>query len=750
MSDSWKAQLGDAIPAELGNEIDVFERQMELRKDGKMDPKVFAETRLRRGAYGQRYDNGMRHDGKQVRDLVFPSDAEKGPGTLWDAPGMIRIKIPYGGLNARQLEVIGELAEEYTDSILHVTTRQCIQLHFLHIEDCPDLMRRLGAVGITTREACGNAVRNVTGCPKAGVCKTEAFDTTVATEALFRFLLGHKDAQDFGRKMKISFSGCEDEACALARMHDIGLVARMKDGKRHYQYFVGGGLGAVPHQAPVLYEYLPEEELLPVSQAICRIFGRLGEKKNRSKARIKFLVAKLGIEEFRKLVEEERKILPHDDRWTSWIETAYKAEEQALLEPAELNGVAKPDGFAHWYKTNVEAQRQAGFYLAKVTLPLGDMTTRQSFALADIAREFVGETSGIRLTVDQNLILRYIPGAKLVDLYNKLVAAKLAQSGADTIVDVTSCPGTDTCKLGISASRGLAGVLRERLAAKAVQMDEAVEGLRIKVSGCFNSCGQHHVADIGFYGVSRTRNGYAVPHFQMILGGQWENNAGSYGLPQIALPAKRIPEAIERLTGAYLGRKEADESFQAFIKRIGKKDIKALVKDLTDVAPYEEAPEMYTDWGDAREYTINDIGVGECAGELVETADFGIAEGERLVFEAQVALDGGKGADAAEFAHKAMLSSAKAVTYLKNVDVTSDPDNIIAEFKSKLVEPKIFWDQYVGGKYADYFLDAMAAPVDTADAQAVHRRIEEATLFIEACHTIKNQLVAASAENQPA
>lgn len=744
---TWKDHLGSQIPETLGNEIDVFERQMELRKEGKMDEKVFAETRLRRGAYGQRYDNGHRHDGKQQRTLAFPTERMKGPGTYWDAPGMIRIKIPYGGVTARQMEVMGELAEEYSDSILHITTRQDIQLHFLHIDDTPDLMRRLAAVGITTREACGNSVRNVTGCPLAGVCNTEAFDTTAYTEALFKFLLGHKDAQDFGRKMKISFSGCEDEACALARMHDIGLVARVQDGKRGFQYFIGGGLGAVPHQAPVLYEFLPEEELLPVSQCVCRIFGRLGEKKNRSKARIKFLVAKVGIDEFRRMVEEERKLLPHDDRWTSYLKELHKEPETPLLEASELGDDARPEGFDYWLKTNVDSQRQKGYAVVKIACPLGDLTTRQSFDLADIAREFVGETMGMRLTVDQNIVLRWVPKARLIALYKRLLAADLGNPGADTIVDVTSCPGTDTCKLGISASRGLAGELRERLAAKAYEMDEAVRGLRIKVSGCFNSCGQHHVADIGFYGVSRTRHGFAVPHFQMILGGQWEHNGGSYGLPQVAIPAKRIPEVIDRLTGFYLERKEPSESFQDFIKRVGKKEIKALVVDLTEVPPNEEAPELYVDWGDAREYTIGDIGIGECAGELVETVDFGVAEGERLVFEAQVALDEKRLQDAADLAEKAMLSAAKALVYVKNIDITDNPAQITSEFQERLVTPRIFWDEFVGGKYADYFLDAMVNAVDVQDAQAVHRRVEEASLFIEASYTTKTKLTANKVES---
>src|SRR5687767_6508871 len=235
---TWKDILGDAIPADLGKEIDVFETEIQLRKQGKIDEKVFAETRLRRGAYGQRYDNGQRSDGLKTQTLSYPSgDLTKGPTTIWDAPGMQRIKIPYGGLNPRQLEVLGELAEEYSDGILHVTTRQDIQLHYIHIDETPDLFRRLAAVGITTREACGNTVRNVTGCPLAGVCRGESFDVTPYATATAKFLLGHKDTQNFGRKFKVAFSGCEGEACGLARMHDLGAVARVRDGRRGFAVY---------------------------------------------------------------------------------------------------------------------------------------------------------------------------------------------------------------------------------------------------------------------------------------------------------------------------------------------------------------------------------------------------------------------------------------------------------------------------------------------------------------------------------
>ena len=337
MTTTWKQKLGPKIPANLGEEIDVFESQLGLRRQGKIDERVFAETRLRRGVYGQRYDNGRRHDGVQTQTLQFPcGDLTKGPDTVWDAPGMMRIKIPMGAITAEQLEVLAELAEEYSDRILHVTTRQDIQLHFIHIDDTPDLQRRLAAVDITTREACGNSVRNITACQYAGICNDQSFDVTPHARALTYFLLGHKDVQDFGRKFKIAFSGCHDHACGLAQIHDIGAVAVKRGAERGFAFYVGGGLGAVPHQAKLLEEFVPEAELLPLSQAVCRVFARLGEKANRARARLKFVVSKLGIDEFRQLVQEERKTLPHDPRWTAHLDTIDNDLETPLKPPQAL------------------------------------------------------------------------------------------------------------------------------------------------------------------------------------------------------------------------------------------------------------------------------------------------------------------------------------------------------------------------------------------------------------------------------
>src|SRR5688500_7425098 len=316
MSLSWKDKLAGVVPADWAKEIDSFETLMTLRKLGKAEEKLFAEARLRRGAYGQRYDNGKRNDGITTQELVYPNrQLTKGPDTLFDAPGMQRIKIPFGGLNSAQMQLLADLAEEYSDGILHVTTRQDIQLHYIHIEDTPAIFRRLAAVGITTREACGNSVRNVTACPIAGVCRGEIFDVTPYAKATAFYLLGHPDTQDFGRKFKIAFSGCKDEPCALVSIHDLGGIAKIQDGKRGFEIYVGGGLGAVPFQAKLLDDFVPEEELLPLARAIGRVFARLGEKKNRNKARLKFVVQKLGIEEFKRIVLEERRTMPDDPSW---------------------------------------------------------------------------------------------------------------------------------------------------------------------------------------------------------------------------------------------------------------------------------------------------------------------------------------------------------------------------------------------------------------------------------------------------
>ncbi len=737
MTLSWEKQLNGAVPQDLKVQIDQFDGQMQLRKQGKISDKVFAETRLRRGAYGQRYDNGKRHDGIVSRDLIFENDGiTKGPETHWDAPGMMRIKIPYGGVTAEQLEVMGQLADEYSDSILHVTTRQDIQLHFIHIEDTPDLMLRLAAVGITTQEACGNAVRNVTACPLSGVCRTQAFDVTPYADSLTQYFLGHDDAQDFGRKFKIAFSGCEAEACGLVKMHDLGLLAQVReiDGEkvRGFKLYVGGGLGTVPHQAKVLKDFVPITEILPFSQAVMRIFARLGEKQNRNRARLKFLIAKLGIEEFIRLVDEEYPTIPADERWTLIEKDAAAYEEHPLKAGYSLNGTTRPDGFGDWLLTNVYQQRQPNYSAVTIHLPLGDFTTDQAFMLADIAREFTGDS--IRLTVEQNIVLRWVSNADLPALYQALVNAGLGAPGADTIEDITSCPGTDTCKLGIAASRGLTGELRTRLIEKRDELPQEIKDLKIKVSGCFNSCGQHHVADIGFFGNSRRKGSYRVPHFQVVLGGRWKDNAGAYGLGVGAVPSKQVPAVLDEITQRYVAEKTADEDFQAYIARLGKKEIRTLLRKYQDVPDIAEDATLYTDWGDPRPYTIGDIGIGECAGEVVSLFAIEIVKAEGEVFEAQEALDAGEFEEADERAFNAMLLAAKALVRTQFLDVGDNPDRIVSEFRTRLFDTQLFYDKYAKGKFGRYLFSRYETPPTTVTADSAHQLVEEALLFIEACH----------------
>src|SRR5215470_1557159 len=747
----WKEKLAGKMPEHLAREIDIFETEITLRRQGKLDEKLFAETRLRRGAYGQRYDNGQRSDGARVQTLDYPSgDLTKGPNTMWDAPGMQRIKIPAGGLNAEQLETLADLAEEYSDGIAHVTTRQDFQLHYIHIEDTPSVMRRLAAANITTREACGNSVRNVTACPYAGVCTDEAFDVTPYARALAKFLLGHPDCQNFGRKFKPAFSGCAQHACGLTGLHDLGLIAKRRvnetTGREElgFEMYVGGGLGAVPYQAKLFDEFVPPEELLPLAQAIARVFARHGEKKNRNRARIKFLIQDIGIEKFRQLVREERKILPFDPRWTEYIAEAQAEFTEAPLKPAvdvtELVLISGLNGhgteFQKWLQSNTRPQRQPGFVTVTVALPLGDITANQLRSLADIARRFTRET--VRTTVEQNIVLRWVSKGDLAELYKALHAVGLGDAGAGALVDITSCPGTDTCKLGISSSRGLAAELRKRVSEKSFTSDQAVQNLHIKISGCFNSCGQHHVADLGFYGVSRKIAGYAVPHFQVVLGGQWEHNAGSYGLPVVAVPSKNIPKVVSRLSGQYVANRQSSETFKDFVVRTGKAQLKALLEDLTK--PPASDRSFFSDWGDPREYTLGDMGEGECAGEVVSAVDFGLAAAERELFEAQLAHERGESERAGQGAYRAMLTAAKALVQVENSNVGNDPDQIVNEFRTRYYDTQLFFDPFAGGKFANYLFDAHRKAGQPHTLESSRYLMDEAQLFIDAAHSCSNRL----------
>ncbi len=371
-----------------------------------------------------------------------------------------------------------------------------------------------------------------------------------------------------------------------------------------------------------------------------------------------------------------------------------------------------------------------------VALPLGDITANQLRSLSDIVRRFTKET--VRTTVEQNIVIRWVSSSDVRELYSALQTVGLGDPGAGALVDITSCPGTDTCKLGISSSRGLASELRKRVGEKSFQQDAAVQNLHIKISGCFNSCGQHHVADLGFYGVSRKIAGYAVPHFQVVLGGEWERNASSYGLPVVAVPSKNIPQVVTRLTDRYVAGRKTGETFKEFTKRLGKAELKTMLEDLTK--PPANDRSFFSDWGDPREYTLGDMGVGECAGEVVSSIEFGLASAERELFEAQLALEKGEVEQAGSKAYQAMLNAAKALVEIEYPDISSDPGQIVSEFRRLYYDTQKFFDPFAGGKFANYLFDAHGKAGRSYTEESSRYLIDEAQLFIDAAHSCYNRL----------
>ncbi|HZS50800.1 MAG TPA: hypothetical protein VFA54_08070 [Bryobacterales bacterium] len=697
------------LPPAVKEELDVYETELHRMQQGLISEKVFLELRLRFGVYGQRQ-----------------------PGVQ-----MQRIKIPLGMLTARQMDRIADLAEEYADGVCHITTRQDVQLHFVNINDTPNLMRRLAEAGITTREACGNAVRNVCACPKSGVCQEEVFDATPYARAMAYFMLRHPDAQNFGRKFKIAFSGCEDQACALALMHDIGAIAqvREKQGRleRGFKVYVGGGLGPLPYQAKLFSEFVPAAEMLPLAQAIGRVFARLGEKKNRGRARMKFLVGQLGIEEFVRLVLEERQKLPPDPRWTDYLEAAENFAEKPLRPPSDLDLSGRSPEFIRWLRTNVRPQRQPGYTTVTVFLPLGDISADQMHGLAALCRRFVNDT--IRTTVEQNIMVRWVASGDLPDFYDGLRELDLAQIGAGTLGDVTACPGTDSCKLGIASSRGLAALLHEKfhngLSDVAARTD-----LNVKISGCFNSCGQHHIADIGFFGSVQRKGGHVAPVFQVLLGGEMEGNASAYGLAVAKVPSQNAPAVIKKLSDLYTRERVESERFSDFVRRLGKARIKEELEELTVLPSYEEAPAYYKDNRQPWDYHMS-TEQGECAGEVVDQSEFMLEDADRLVFEATLDLDAGRYDEAAAKTWAANLKAADALLFQKGL-LLSDNYNTVEKFRELFFDTGEFY-----GTFAENFFRAAQEGNQGLGPEKTRRRVEEATLFVEMAQTVYSRMAGA-------
>ena len=690
------------LPNAIREEIDIFETELRRVQAGLVDEKIFTEFRLRHGVYGQRQDRVQ----------------------------MQRIKIPMGRLSADQLVALADIAEEYAVGVLHVTTRQDFQCHFVDINDTPNLMRRLAAVGITTREACGNVIRNVTCCPCAGVCPDEAFDVAPHAHAMAYFMLRHPDAQNFGRKFKISYSGCSEHGCGLGRMHDIGAVARVRDGVQGFEVYVGGGLGSLPHQAKLYSEFMPSDQMLPLAQAISRVFARLGEKKNRAKARMKFLIAKQGIDEFKRLVEEERGRLSADPRWESELQLALEQLRDEPLNPPsrlDVSGSQTPQ-FAEWLEFNVHPQSQDGYSMVDIYLPLGDITSLQARQLADVSRKYVRDT--LRTTVDQNLLLQWVSNADLPGLFADLAEIGLAETGAGRLKDVVACPGTDSCKLGITASRGLAAHLRKEfgngMSAIAHRSD-----LKIKISGCFNSCGQHHIADIGFFGSVQRKKNDTAPVFQVTLGGSTRNNAESYGLAVGKIPSQNVDKAIVRVTEFYNREKRGDETLSDVVARLGKTRVKQELAEFMELPTFEESPDFYRDIRQPWQYKRS-IGVGECAGEVVDQAEFLLEDADRIHFESTLDLERDRFGDASAKAFEACKKAADALLFTKGLWL-SDRYDTVEEFRKHFYDTDSFYRPF-----ADNFMrTAQEGPSE--DSERARLRVEEATLFIEAAQGVYSQ-----------
>jgi sulfite reductase beta subunit-like hemoprotein len=527
---------------------------------------------------------------------------------------MVRVKIPWGGLTAVQLELLAEIAAESPRGVGHVTTRQNMQFHFVKLERVAALMERLASVGLTTREACGNTVRNVTVGHCAGVCPKEAFDVTPYAEATARYLLRNPMNQNLPRKFKIAFSGCPDDL-GLSPIHDIGAraILRVMEGKeeRGFRLYVGGGLGPSPRVAQLLEEFTPCDGLLPTVAAIVRVFDRLGNRENRNMARMKFVLNKQGIEQFRKLVLQERTglvatLAGHLPRVVVWEEGRPHHEEPVPQGPS--GGFGDP-AYLRWRATNVLDQKQAEYAMVHVRLELGDITPIQLRTLAFAAREFGGGT--VRSTNQQNFVVRWVRSDRVASLYRNLTAVGLAEPSAERLADVTACPGADTCQLGITSSRGLAAALGDLFRNGLSDLaDEA--GIRIKISGCPNSCGQHHIANIGFYGGAKKFHGLQAPTYQMLLGASLEGSQVRYARAMARIPAKNIPGAVEALLRLYQGERQPREPFSQFLERYGVDQLKAVLKPFTELPPALEAPDHYLDYQSEGAFSIQ-TGPGECA-----------------------------------------------------------------------------------------------------------------------------------------
>lgn len=648
--ESFRTEIENPL---VEKDIIELERKIRLFREGKIDEEKFRSLRLARGVYGQRQ-----------------------PGVQ-----MIRIKLPYGRVTGDQLKRICDVSEKYSTGKLHITTRQDIQIHYVSLDETPQLWAELEKDDVTLREACGNTVRNVTASEVAGIDPKEPFDVTPYADEVFRYFLRNPVCQEMGRKFKMSFSS-SDEDTALSYLHDLGFIPKVKvvDGKeiRGFKVLLGGGLGSQPRHADVITDFLAIDELIPFIEGVLRVFDRHGERSRRLKARMKFLINEIGIEAFLQLVEEEKKALPYktypidvDDYEAS--KSLPNPELVALTEPLDL-------AYEQWKLTNVIPQKQAGYVAIGVKVLLGDFTTAQARFIADLAKEYANNE--VRLTLRQNLLIRDVKEELIPYFYQELKKIGLADYGYNSLGDITACPGTDTCNLGIASSTGIARELEKVIASEYPQYLQN-QDLTIKISGCMNACGQHNMAHIGFQGMSLKAGKTVFPALQVLLGGgTLGNGKGRFADKVIKIPSKRGPLALRILLDDFAQHQEAGEDFLQYYDRKGQMYFYDILKSLTDTSTLTEEDQV--DWGNEEAYKVA-VGVGECAGVVIDLV-------ATLLLEAREKLDLSKEAfvekrwsDSIYHTYAALVNAAKAIL-LSESKSTNSYANIVNLFDETFVE----------------------------------------------------------------
>ena len=635
-------QLTDAVNPAARRDILTLDQTINAFRSGSMADEAFRKFRLARGVYGQRQ-----------------------PGVQ-----MIRIKLPYGRITANQLTRIADLSDKYATGNLHATTRQDIQLHFVRLEDSPQLWADLEDAGITLKEACGNTVRNVTGSARAGIDPQEPFDVSLYAFSIFDYFLRNPICQDMGRKFKISLSSSEKDS-AYGFMHDVGLIPRLQDGQRGFKVMLGGGLGAQPFPAQTAYEFLAEEQTIPFIEGVIRVFDRYGERVKRHKARMKYLLNDIGLDELLRRVEEETLALRNKELAIDII------EQPVVWSPESVTSyipVPTDDRYQTWRKTNVFEQKQAGWYAVQLRVLLGDMSADQARALAQVVNSYAADD--IRVTVNQGYLLRYVRPENLPAIYEALNALGLAEPGFDTTADITTCPGTDTCNLAISSSYGITRALEE------LMRDEFPDivyndDIKIKISGCMNGCGQHSVANIGYHGSSLKNGAYVLPALQVLLGGGFNGKGeGLIGDKVIKIPSKRGPDSLRVLLRDYEANGFDGEYYSDYYARQGKNYFYQLLKPLADLKTLVDSD--YIDWDHTEQY-VTEVGVGECASVLIDLVATTLTEaGDKLVW-AQESLAESRWADAIYHAYNTFITGARAVLMSRDIP-TNTQHGIVSEF----------------------------------------------------------------------